>query len=60
MIIKDADFEQLKEELITLYNVGRNYGDIYVMEECDYLLQKLQTIENDYLRRKNALRESIK
>lgn len=60
MIIKDDDFEQLKAELITLYKTGRNYGDIYVMEECDYLLQKLQTIETDYLRRRSALREAIK
>lgn len=56
MVIKDEEFTQLKVELIGLYKVGRNNGDFYVMEECDYLLQKLQNIENEYLRRRNSLK----
>ena len=60
MVIKDSDFEMVKKELITLYIAGRNNGDIYVMEECDYLLQKMQNVENDYIRRKYALKNSIK
>ena len=55
MQIPNVDFEQIKSELITLYYEARKNGDIYVMEEIDYLLQKLQSIESKNLRKKKAL-----
>lgn len=56
MQIPDADFEQLKAELISLYYESRKNGDFYVMGETDYLLQKLQSIEAKNLKKKNALK----
>lgn len=56
MIISNADFEQLKEELTKLFFVARNNSDFYVMEEADYLLQKLQTIEAKNLKKKQSLK----
>ena len=56
MQIPNTDYEQFKAELITLYFEARKRGDIYVMEETDYLLQKLQTIEAKNLKKKNALK----
>lgn len=60
MIVNNQDFEQIKAELIDLYIEARKYGDAYVMNKCDYILQKLQNIENAYIRRKYALKNSIK
>ena len=56
MIISNSDFEQIKSELITLFHEARKNADFYVMEEADYLLQKLQTIENKNLRKKQSLK----
>ena len=56
MQIPNADYEQIKAELISLYFEARKLGDIYVMEEIDYLLQKLQNIEAKNLKKKNALK----
>lgn len=60
MQIKKQDFEQIKAELITLYIIGKNYGDIYVTEECNYLLNKLQQIEVENIKLKSALERSRK
>lgn len=56
MQIPNTDYEQIKAELISLYFEARKLGDIYVMEEIDYLLQKLQNIEAKNLKKKNALK----
>ena len=56
MVVNNQDFEQIKAELITLFHMARKQGDIYVMEEVDYLLQKLQSIESKNLRKKKALK----
>lgn len=56
MIINNQDFEQIKSELITLFHEARKQQDFYVMEEADYLLQKLQNIEAKNLKKKNSLK----
>ena len=56
MLIKDSDFKQIKAELITLFNMARKQCDIYVMEEVDYLVKKLQEIEIDNIRKKSSLK----
>ena len=60
MQIKKQDFEQIKAELITLYQMGRKSGDFYVSEECNYLLNKLQQIELENIKSKSALERSRK
>lgn len=56
MIISNKDFNQIKSELITLFHESRKLGDIYVMEECGYLVEKLQEIEIKNIRKKSALK----
>ena len=56
MIVSNQDFEQIKAELITLFHMARKQGDIYVMEEADYLVKKLQEIEIKNLRKKSSLK----
>lgn len=56
MNINNQDFEQIKAELITLFHMARKQGDIYVMEEAGYLVEKLQEIEIKNLRKKSALK----
>lgn len=56
MNINNQDFEQIKAELITLFHMARKQGDIYVMEEAGYLVEKLQAIEIKNLRKKAQLK----
>lgn len=56
MIVSNQDFEQIKAELITLFHMARKNGDIYVMEEAGYLVEKLQEIEIKNLRKKSSLK----
>lgn len=56
MNISNQDFEQIKAELITLFHMARNQGDIYAMEEAGYLVEKLQEIEIKNLRKKSVLK----
>lgn len=56
MQIPNADYEQIKAELITLFHMARKQGDIYVMEEAGYLVEKLQEIELKNLRKKSSLK----
>ena len=56
MIISNQDFNQIKSELITLFHMARKQGDIYVMEEAGYLVEKLQDIEIKNLRKKSTLK----
>ncbi len=55
MIIKDVDFEMIKSELISLYHTARKQQDFYVMEELDYLLHHLQSIENAQIKKKQKI-----
>ena len=56
MNISNQDFNQIKSELITLFHMARNQGDIYVMEEAGYLVEKLQEIEIQNIRKKSSLK----
>ena len=56
MNISNQDFNQIKSELITLFHMARKEGDIYVMEEAGYLVEKLQEIEIKNLRKKSTLK----
>lgn len=56
MNISNQDFNQIKSELITLFHMARKQGDIYVMEEAGYLVEKLQEIELKNLRKKSSLK----
>jgi len=55
MYIKKQDFDQIKAELITLFHMSRKQGDIYVMEEAGYLVEKLSEIEIANIKKKSAL-----
>ena len=52
MIISNQDFNQIKAELITLFHMARKESDIYVMEEAGYLVEKLQEIELENIKKK--------
>lgn len=56
MIISKQDFNQIKSELITLFHESRKCGDIYVMEECGYLVEKLTEIELENLKKRKAFK----
>lgn len=56
MIVSNQDFNQIKSELITLFHMARNNGDIYVMEEAGYLVEKLQEIEIKNFHKKSSLK----
>ena len=56
MYISQQDFEQIKSELIWLYRTARNEQDFYVAEEADFLLQKLQQIEVENIKKKSLLK----
>ncbi len=56
MYISKQDFDELKNELTLLFYTAQRKGDDYVMDEADYLLQKLQSIELKYLHKKSLLK----
>lgn len=56
MNINRQDFDELKNELTLLFYAAQRKGDDYVMDEADYLLQKLQSIELKYLHKKSLLK----
>ena len=56
MNITNQDFNELKNELTLLFYTAQRKGDDYVMDEADYLLQKLQSIELKYLHKKSLLK----
>lgn len=57
MIISNQDFNQIKAELITLFHMARKESDIYVMEEAGYLVEKLQEIELENIKKKQTLKK---
>lgn len=57
MIISAQDFNQIKSELITLFHMARKESDVYVMEEAGYLVEKLQEIELENIKKKQTLKK---
>lgn len=57
MIISAQDFNQIKSELITLFHMARKEYDVYVMEEAGYLVEKLQEIELENIKKKQTIKK---
>lgn len=57
MIISAQDFNQIKSELITLFHMARKESDVYVMEEAGYLVEKLQEIELENIKKKQTIKK---
>lgn len=57
MNIKNEEFEAIKSELLQMYFMARDYGDIYVMENCDTLLSFMQGIENRDIKKRQLLKK---
>jgi len=55
MQISKQDFESIKRNIINLYFLARQENDFYTMETCDFILQQLSKVENENIKRKQAV-----
>lgn len=55
MQISKQDFESIKRNIINLYFLARQENYFYTMETCDFILQKLSRVENENIKRKQAV-----
>ena len=55
MQISKQDFELIKRNIINLYFIARQENDFYTMETCDFILHQLSNVENENIKRKQAV-----